>query len=47
MRSESRSFCIDESCDNYRDNDNMYREVWDERNLDESRSFFSFRYISW
>ncbi len=46
MRRESLSFCIEDSCGNFRDNDNMYREVWEERNLEESRSFFSFKYIS-
>ncbi len=39
----SNSFCRDSSCSNYRSHDTIFND----RSLESSRNFFSFKYISW
>lgn len=39
----SSGFCTDGSCSYYRSNEMIYNE----RTLESSRNFFSFKYISW
>lgn len=45
MKSDTLSFCIDESCEFFHNNNSIYRESIANLNLMSSRIFFTFRFM--